>query len=143
VLAIAHNCLGKPEEAINDVDRAMRLSRRDPLVGIFYCVKGWSLFMWHRHDRAVDWRRRRSVAALPELPFPFLWLIAGLEETGRDAEAGLSVLSRAEGRAQDHHASEGMAGPCVALERSQCSGYGACSVQRPRYQEETNESLFL
>jgi adenylate cyclase len=86
VLAMAHNCLGKPEDAINDVDRAMRLSTRDPLIGTFYWVEGWSLFMLHRDDQAVDWLPR-SIAASPELPFPFLWLIVGLEETGRDAEA--------------------------------------------------------
>jgi adenylate cyclase len=85
-LAMAHNFLGKPEEAITDVDRAMRLSPRDPLIGIFYWIKGWSLFMLHHDDQAVDWLRR-SIAASPELAFPFLWLIVGLEETGQDAEA--------------------------------------------------------
>jgi len=91
-LCTASSFLGRPQEAVEYADKAMRLSPRDPLLYVFYLEKGFALSLLHRDDQAVDWLRR-TVAAAPQWPLPQALLAAALSLTGHDEEAR-DVLKR-------------------------------------------------
>ena len=85
-LSTASSFLGRPQDAIDYADKAMRLSPRDPLMYVFYLEKGFALSLLRRDDQAIDWLRR-AVAAAPQWPLPQALLAAALSLTGHDAEA--------------------------------------------------------
>jgi adenylate cyclase len=85
-LAIASSLLGRPQEAVEHADKAMRLSPRDPLLYVFYLEKGFALSLLQQDDQAIEWLRR-SVAAAPQYPVPQALLASTLATTGHEAEA--------------------------------------------------------
>jgi len=91
-LCTASSFLGRPQEAVDYADKAMRLSPRDPLLYVFYLEKGFALSLLQRDDQAIDWLRR-AVAAAPQWPLPQALLAAALSLTGHDEEAR-EVLKR-------------------------------------------------
>jgi adenylate cyclase len=77
---------GQPENAIDCVDKAVRLSPHDPdLYGLFL-TKAAALDVAGRDSEALDWVRR-SLALAPEFRSAQRREIAILEKLGRDAEA--------------------------------------------------------
>jgi Flp pilus assembly protein TadD len=77
---------GQPENAIDCVDKAVRLSPHDPdLYGLFL-TKAAALDVAGRDSEALDWVRR-SLALAPEFRSAQRREIAILEKLGRDDEA--------------------------------------------------------
>ncbi|WP_048708078.1 hypothetical protein [Microvirga massiliensis] len=71
---LAHACLGltlayggKGLEAVAQVERAMRLSPRDPFIAMFGGVRSFAHFMAEDYAAGVEWGRR-AVRQSPELP---------------------------------------------------------------------------
>ncbi len=63
----ADNYLGQPQKAIDCVDKALRLSPRDPLANFFYLQKGFGQLQLDRYADAVDSLRRAVVLTPDEL----------------------------------------------------------------------------
>ena len=91
-LCIASSFLGRPQQAVDYADKAIRLSPRDPILYAFYLGKGFALSLLHQDDQAIDWLRRAG-AATPQWPLAQALLAAELSLTGREAEAR-DVLKR-------------------------------------------------
>jgi adenylate cyclase len=91
-LCVASSFLGRPQEALDYADKAMRLSPRDPNLYAFYLNKGFALSLLDQDDQAIGWLRR-AVAAAPQWPLPQVLLAAALSLTGHESEAR-DVLNR-------------------------------------------------
>jgi adenylate cyclase len=91
-LSVASSFLGRPQEALDYADKAMRLSPRDPNLYAFYLNKGFALSLLDQDDQAIGWLRR-AVAAAPQWPLPQVLLAAALSVTGHESEAR-DVLNR-------------------------------------------------
>jgi adenylate cyclase len=91
-LSVASSFLGRPQEALDYADKAMRLSPRDPNLYAFYLNKGFALSLLDQDDQAIGWLRR-AVAAAPQWPLPQVLLAAALSLTGHEPEAR-DVLNR-------------------------------------------------
>ena len=91
-LSVASSFLGRPQEAVEYADKAIRLSPRDPNLYSFYLDKGFALSLLGQDDQAINWLRR-AVAAAPQWPLPQALLAAALSLTGQEAEAR-DVLKR-------------------------------------------------
>jgi TolB-like protein/class 3 adenylate cyclase len=85
-LALANNFVGQPERTIQLIDRAIRLSPRDPKLYRFYHMKGWAFLMLQQDDRAIEWLRR-ELAINPHEPISQALLAAALALAGQSAEA--------------------------------------------------------
>jgi predicted Zn-dependent protease len=68
------------------VDKAIRLSPRDPNLPWSYGEKAWSLLMLQQDDLAIEWLRR-TLALRPEAVISRALLASTLALTGRQAEA--------------------------------------------------------
>jgi class 3 adenylate cyclase/TolB-like protein len=85
-LCLANLNTGQPEEVIELVDKATRLSPRDPLSTSWFITKGLAYIMLRRDDQALE-ALRRVETAIPKPIVPQAWLAAALALTGHDAEA--------------------------------------------------------
>jgi tetratricopeptide (TPR) repeat protein len=81
--------LGCAEEAEGHVNRAMRLSPRDPMLGNWYAVLGLADLHLGKLDKAVD-RLRKAVEIAPNCEIPYFYLAAALALLGRGSEAALA-----------------------------------------------------
>ncbi len=87
VPGIANNFLCRPDRSIEFVDKAIRLSPRDPHLWGFYEIKGEAFFIMRQDDRAIEWTRR-SVATGPSGdPYAMLMLVSAFALNGQQAEA--------------------------------------------------------
>jgi len=86
LLCQANNFLVRPEKCIEDADKAIRLSPRDPLLWDFYSEKGWALLLQQKDDQAIEWVSR-SLAIAPDTSIQQALLTSALALTGRQAEA--------------------------------------------------------
>jgi len=78
--------LGRPDEALAQIDQAIRLSPRDPQLAVWQMFGGVA-HLHMGHDRAaVEWLTR-SVKAYPLSPFGRLFLASALGASGRISEA--------------------------------------------------------
>jgi adenylate cyclase len=77
---------GRMEEAVDELDMAMRLSPRDQNSWSFMVLRTWALSALGRMDEVVDWARRAA-----EMPNSVLWpnlmLASALGRLGRGQEA--------------------------------------------------------
>jgi TolB-like protein len=78
--------LGCAEEAEGHVNRAMRLSPRDPMLGNWYTTLGLADLHLGKLDKAVD-RLRMAVESAPNQEIPYFYLAAGLALQGHGSEA--------------------------------------------------------
>jgi adenylate cyclase len=85
-LALANNFMGQPERTLQLMDRAIRLSPRDPKLYRFYHMKGWAFLMLQQDDQAIEWLRR-ELAINPDEPISQALLAAALALAGQSAEA--------------------------------------------------------
>jgi adenylate cyclase len=81
-----YNDLGQYEKAIELLDKAVRLSPRDPSLFYWYYWKGYAYFALRHDDEAIEWARR-SLTINPNWSAPHAVLAAALALTGREAEA--------------------------------------------------------
>jgi adenylate cyclase len=92
-LAIAHAHIGEakrrrghPEETFAHVQKAVRLSPRDPNIGMWLFFCGAAHFNLGHYGHAIQ-ELRRSIQASPMAAPPYAYLSAALVFEGRDAEA--------------------------------------------------------
>jgi class 3 adenylate cyclase/TolB-like protein/Flp pilus assembly protein TadD len=78
--------LGRAEEAEGHVTDAIRLSPRDPMLGVWYGTLGSADLHLGRLDQAVD-RLRKAVEIAPSNEIPYFYLAAALALQGRGMEA--------------------------------------------------------
>jgi adenylate cyclase len=90
LLCESNNYLGRPDRGMEYVDKAIRLSPRDPLRGWFYGEKSWALLMQQQDDLSIEWLRR-TVKLVPEIPISHALLASTLALTGRQAEASEAI----------------------------------------------------
>lgn len=87
--------LGRPGEAPPLVERAIKLSPRDPSLGIFYWILGRAHFYAGEYQEAVPWLRK-SIEVRPNLWFNRLYLVSAyaLLEERTQAEKTLAEFKR-------------------------------------------------
>jgi tetratricopeptide (TPR) repeat protein len=85
-LGVTIRRLGRFEKSLELIDKALRLSPRDPSVSYWYTGKADALFALKRYDEAIDWVRR-TIVTDPALPGANSTLAAALALTGQVAEA--------------------------------------------------------
>jgi adenylate cyclase len=78
--------LGQFEKSLEYLDKAIRLSPRDPNPGYWSEGKAEDYFALKRYDQAIEWARR-SIAISPNNPLTHGVLIATFALTGRDADS--------------------------------------------------------
>ena len=85
---------GRPDDGIPHIERAMRLSPREPRQGVWLGLMARAHFTARRYEEAVDWARRaiRRQAAILD---PYLVLAASLGQVGDKAD-GLEALLQCE-----------------------------------------------
>jgi TolB-like protein/class 3 adenylate cyclase/Tfp pilus assembly protein PilF len=78
--------LGRPDEAPPLVEKAIRLSPRDPSLGVFYWNLGRANFFANRYHAAIPWLQK-AVELRPNLWHNWLYLVSAYALTGEDREA--------------------------------------------------------
>jgi adenylate cyclase len=91
VLGVANNFLCRPERAFEAIDKAIRLSPRDPALGGFYEVKGEAYFIMGQDDSAIELIRRSAATLQSVDPYARLMLASAFALSGRQAEAGEAI----------------------------------------------------
>jgi adenylate cyclase len=88
-LCSAYNYLVRPDRCLELLDKAIRISPRDPLLRLFYHLKGWALFEKQDYAQAIESLR----LAIPSSagPFTYLLLASALALTGHASEAHESL----------------------------------------------------
>ena len=90
-IGIANNFLCRPERVFEAIDKAIRISPRDPFLWGYYMTKGEAYFIMRQDDRAIEWTRR-SVATGPiGDPYATLILASASALSGQQAEAGEAI----------------------------------------------------
>jgi TolB-like protein len=78
--------LGEPEEAIERVSRAMRLSPSDPDGFSMYCAMAFAHFFAGRYSDAISWSER-AAREKPDILLPVIVAAASNAQAGRSEEA--------------------------------------------------------
>ncbi|MBW1688983.1 MAG: tetratricopeptide repeat protein, partial [Deltaproteobacteria bacterium] len=77
---------GRSEQAIVNLEKALRLSPHTPAKQVFLVSIGWAHFSAERYEQAVDWARR-TVAHDPAYDLAYRTLAASYAQLGRLEEA--------------------------------------------------------
>lgn len=90
---LANNCYGyhlawtgHPEEAMEYIKRAMKLSPRDPLAFAPRLAMAWAHFAAADYQQAVEWAET-SIQRAPQVPFPYLVAASSLGHLGERERA--------------------------------------------------------
>lgn len=84
--------VGRPKEAPPLVLKAIALSPRDPVIGVFYWILGRAYFVLKNYDDAIVWLRK-SVELLPTVFYNRAYLLAAYALTGRHQQIeGITAL---------------------------------------------------
>lgn len=78
--------LGRPDEAISDVEKAIALSPRSASRGMFYWILGRARFFMGQYAEAIPWLQR-SVRLWPNLWYNRLYLVSAYSLLGKRAAA--------------------------------------------------------
>ena len=84
-LCSANLALARPDQCLELMDKAIRLSPRDPYLWLFFFFREYSYFMKGQYDQSIYWARR-GVAITPQVEM-LLDLSSALALTGHQAEA--------------------------------------------------------
>jgi adenylate cyclase len=92
VIGVANNFLCRPDRAMEAIDKAIRLSPRDPGLGSFYEVKAEAYFVMHQDANTIEWIRR-STATVHQIidPYAALLLASASALSGQQVEAGEAI----------------------------------------------------
>jgi len=92
VIGVANNFLCRPDRAMEAIDKAIRLSPRDPGLGGFYEVKAEAYFVMHQDANTIEWIRR-AMATVHQIidPYAALLLASASALSGQQAEAGEAI----------------------------------------------------
>jgi tetratricopeptide (TPR) repeat protein len=77
---------GEFQTSLEFIDKALRLSPRDPFRAIWYADKASSHLALKQYDQAIEWARR-AVEINPNNSIPYLYLIPALALTGQESQA--------------------------------------------------------
>ena len=78
--------LGRPADAISEVQKAIKLNPRSPSLGMFYWIIGRAEFFSGNYAAAIPWLQR-SVRLLPDLWYNRLYLVSAYAHLGKKAAA--------------------------------------------------------
>jgi adenylate cyclase len=78
--------LGEFQTSLESIDKALRLSPRDPFRASWYADKAGSHLALKQYDQAIEWARR-AVEISPDNSIPYLYLIPALALTGQESQA--------------------------------------------------------
>ena len=78
--------LGRPKDAVFEVQKAIKLSPRSPSLGMFYWIIGRAEFFQGQYEAAIPWLQR-SVRVLPDLWYNRLYLVSAYALLGKQAAA--------------------------------------------------------
>ena len=82
-----HFYLGQFEKGLEYLDKAIRLSPRDPIASGWYQGEAAGHFALKQYDQAIEWTRRAIAFSQSANPWMHLNLIAALALAGHEAEA--------------------------------------------------------
>ena len=85
-LGMALAVSGRPEQAIANLEKALRLSPQDPAKGMILVSTAWAHFSAERYEQALDWARR-ALAHDPRDDLAYRSLAASYAQLGRPEEA--------------------------------------------------------
>jgi adenylate cyclase len=85
-LGVDYLTLGRFDQSLEVLDKAIRASPSDPSLTYYYGNKAWANFGLKRYDEAIE-LARRALAINPYNPYANVVLVAALALTGHDAEA--------------------------------------------------------
>ena len=91
-LGVANLFLCRPDRSIEAVDKAIRLSPRDPSLGTFYEIKAEAYFIKREDANTIEWIRR-STATVHQIldPYGALLLASASALSGQQADAGEAI----------------------------------------------------
>ena len=78
--------VGEFQTSLELIDKALRLSPRDPFRATWYADKAGSHFALKQYDQAIEWARR-AVEIDPNNSIPYTYLIPALALTGQESQA--------------------------------------------------------
>jgi adenylate cyclase len=78
--------VGEFQTNLELIDKALRLSPRDPFRALWYADKAGSHFALKQYDQAIEWARR-AVEISPNNSIPYQYLIPALALTGQESQA--------------------------------------------------------
>jgi adenylate cyclase len=78
--------VGEFQTSLELIDKALRLSPRDPFRALWYADKAGSHFALKQYDQAIEWARR-AVEISPNNSIPYQYLIPALALTGQESQA--------------------------------------------------------
>jgi adenylate cyclase len=78
--------MGRPAESLPNLEKAFRLSPRDPQLGQWYRTYGSCLLDLHRYEESVEWLKRALISD-PAREIVYRNLISALAHMGRMTEA--------------------------------------------------------
>ena len=85
-MGYAYRRLGQFEKSLEFIDKAIRLSPRDPQIDQWYADKAAAHFALKQYDQAIEWARR-TLAISPNNGFAHQYLIVALALSGHEPEA--------------------------------------------------------
>ena len=85
-MGYAYGRLGQFEKNLELVDKAIRLSPRDPLSFVWYVDKASALLALKQYDQAIEWARR-AIELRPDYVAPHVVVVVALALTGQDSQA--------------------------------------------------------
>jgi adenylate cyclase len=89
-LAVCKFLTGSEGEAIPLIEHAIRLSPRDPIVGIWYNQIGWLHLVQSRIEEAIPWLERAR-SAVPAHPYPHAYLASAYALKGETERAAAAL----------------------------------------------------
>ena len=78
--------LGEFQTSLEYIDKAIRLSPRDPFRASWYADKARTHLALKQYDQAIEWARH-AIEITPNEDVPYLYLIVALALTGQESEA--------------------------------------------------------
>jgi adenylate cyclase len=78
--------LGEFQTSLEYIDKAIRLSPRDPFRASWYADKAGTHLALKQYDQAIEWARH-AIEITPNEDVPYLYLIVALAMTGQESEA--------------------------------------------------------
>jgi len=87
IIGIANNFLARPDRSLEMIEKAIRLSPRDPILWGAYEAKGEAYFILQQDERAIEWIHRSMAVAPSRDPYSMLILISASALNGQQAQA--------------------------------------------------------
>ena len=85
-MGLVYRTLGRFEESLGFIDKAIRQSPNDPAVYTSYAIKAGDHIALKQYDQALE-SARRAIAISPNFALAHWYLITALVQTGQDSQA--------------------------------------------------------